>query len=130
MRECEALGRTPKTALRTSLATSLYAYSAMEGGTVLAMFGVCAGSMLEGKGVPWFLGRPEVLHYGRELVSIGPKIVASWLHEFAVMENHVSSENEAAKRLLRRWGATISDQPEMFGGLEFVPFRFERDSRE
>lgn len=130
-RECEAMGRTPKAALRMSLATSLHALTALDGnGKVLAMMGVCPASMLEGRGIPWFLGADEVLDYGRDLLSYGRGIIAAWHEDFPVMENLVASENVAAIRLLRKWGATIEEMPRTIGGLEFVPFRFERDSRD
>lgn len=130
VRECQAMGRSPKAALRISLATSLQAFTALaEDGKVLAMLGVCPGSMIEGRGVPWFLGAPEVLNYGRDLLRLGQQTIAAWHEDFAVLENLVSSENDAAIRLLKRWGATVGGAPQTFRGLEFVPFRFERDSR-
>lgn len=122
------MGRGPKTALRMSLATSLHALTALVDGKPAAMFGVSPLSMLEGKGVPWFLGTDEVLHHARELLTIGRRIVAWWHDDFAVMENIVSSENVAAIRLLKRWGADVGGKPATYGGLEFVPFRFEQQA--
>lgn len=125
------MGRSPKSALRISLATSSHAMTALNAeGKPIAMLGVCAGSMLESKGVPWFLGTDEVLRCGRDLLKVGRKTIAFWHEDFAVLENLVASENEAAVRLLKRWGAEVGGSPKTIGGLEFVPFRFERDSRE
>lgn len=125
------MGRSPKAALRISLATSLHAMTALnEDGKPVAMFGVCSGSLVEGNGVPWFLGTDEVLKCGRDLLTIGRKMIAWWHEDFPLMENLVSSENAPAIRLLKRWGAEIGTEPQTYRGLEFVPFRFERDSRD
>lgn len=124
-RECTALGRTPKDALRISLRTSLHALTALDDkGTVLAMFGVCALGMLSGRGTPWFLGRDEVFDYGRDLMSRGPKIIAWWHETFDLMENIVSRENVKAIALLRKWGAVIGDEVQTHRGTEFVKFAF------
>lgn len=128
-RECEALGRKPKDALRMSLRTSLHALTALdEDGKVLAMMGVCSEGLMTGKGVPWFLGSDETLLYGRDLMSRGPKIIRWWLEDFEVMKNIVSSENAMAIKLLRKWGAEVGGEPQMHRGLEFVPFVFRRSA--
>lgn len=108
-----------------SLRTSLHALTALDpDGKPLAMLGLSPVDMLAGRGSPWFLGSDSVFDHGRELLTMGPRIIA-WFHEtFPLMENMVSSENVRAIALLKRWGAEIVDQPKVVGGVEFVPFRF------
>lgn len=124
-RECEALGRAPKQALRTSLRTSVHALTALSPeGVPLAMMGVCSTGLLSGRGSPWFLGRDEVFDYGRDLMQRGPRIIAWWHETFEVMENIVSVENAKAVALLKRWGAAIGGETVTNRGVAFVPFRF------
>ena len=82
--ECEALGRSPKQALRLSLRPSLHALTALDpdDGRPLAMFGVVPLDLVNGVGVPWFLGRDEVFDYGRDLMARGPQIIADWQATF------------------------------------------------
>lgn len=124
-RECRALGRSPKDALRISLRTSLHALTALDpDGKPLAMFGVYATDLMAGVGSPWFLGRDEVFEYARDLLTLGPRIL-SWFHDtFDTMENIVSVENVKAIALLRKWGATIGADVVTHRGVEFVTFRF------
>jgi hypothetical protein len=127
-RECEALGKTPKGALRLSLRTAFEAWTALDpdDGRPLAMFGVTPHNLMLGTATPWFLGRDEVFDYGRDLMARGPAIIGSWLEVFSEMENIVSVENVRAIRLLRKWGAEFSNPISRHRGLEFVSFRFAR----
>lgn len=130
-RECEALGASPKQALRQSLRRSVEALTALDpdDGRPLAMMGVTTIGLVSGRGSVWFLGREEVYDYGRDLVARGPKIIAAWLELFESLENIVSADNVKAIRLLRRWGATFGSDPserQVHHGVEFVSFRFDR----
>lgn len=124
--ECEALGRTPKEALRSGLRCSLSAFTALEGGRPLAMLGVVPSALLGGKGTVWMLGVEDVFRHGRQLVAQGPGIIADWLGTFRELGNIISVENAAAIRLLERWGFAIGGRVEVHRGVEFVPFRIER----
>src|SRR4051812_26441715 len=98
-RECQAFGRSPKDALRLSLKTSFHALTALDpDGKSLAMFGVTPLDMLNGIGVPWFLGTDDVFNYGRDLMARGPRIIAWWHETFSEMNNLVSRENVKAIR--------------------------------
>jgi hypothetical protein len=127
-RECEALGKSPKQALRLSLRTAFRAITALDpdDGRPLAMFGVTPVSLMAGIGTPWFLGRDEVFDYGRDLMARGPGIIADWQRDFSLMENMVSVENTKAIALLRKWGAEVGGPTSVHGGVVFVPFRFAR----
>lgn len=121
------MGKEPKAALRISLTASLETFTALdEEGRPLAMFGVSAGCLMTGIGVPWFLGRDEVFLYGYDLMKRGPGIIAAWLTLFTTLENIISSENRKAQRLLEKWGAVVGGEPVVHRGLEFVPFSFTR----
>jgi hypothetical protein len=123
--ECQALGRTPKEALRLGLRMSLYTLSAIEDdGGVTAMFGLTAVSVLDGAARPWFLGTDRVFMHPRELLCTGRKILSWWKSEFPSLENIVAVNNHAAIRLLMHWGAVVGGEEEVHGGVRFVPFHF------
>lgn len=131
-RECEALGKSPKQALRLSLRTAFEALTALDPeGKPLAMFGVAPDNLMLGTAVPWFLGRDEVFDYARDLMARGPKIIGAWLTVFECLENIVSADNERAIRLLKHWGAELGHRAsERHRGVEFIPFRFTRAIQE
>lgn len=124
-RECWALGRTPKEALRIGLRTGLHAMTAIEdSGQPAAMWGLHVTSLVGGEATPWFLGTDRVFMHPRELLRIGSRIVAWWRSEYPYMRNIVSVENDRAIRLLRHWGAEIGETRELHRGVAFVPFAF------
>lgn len=128
--ECQALGRTPKAAVRWGLATSLSAYTAVGLNGPVAMIGVCAESMMEGKGTIWMLGTDDVFRSGRALLTYGPLLIDMWLERFQVLENIVSLDNAPAINLLQRLGFTIDiTDVRTHGGVEFIPFWIGRGDR-
>lgn len=124
--ECEALGRSPKEALRGGLRASLSAFTAMEGATPLAMLGVVPVDLLAGRGTIWMLGTERVFRHGRALLTLCPLVIGDWLGTFQTLDNIISTDNHRAIRLLKRLGFTISEKVETHGGVEFVGFRIER----
>lgn len=123
--ECEALGRTPKDALRNGLRCSLEAYTALVEGKPVAMLGVVPDSLLGGRATVWMLGTEEAYAQGRALVTYGPLMLDMWLGKFDELANIVSSGNERAIRLLRRWGFAFGG-PVTHRGVEFLPFALRR----
>lgn len=124
-RECEAMGRTPKQALRAGIARSVRAWTALVDERPEAMFGVVVESALGGLGTPWFLGTDEVYRHGRELLMWGPGIVER-LHDSRLrLSNLVSSENVRAIRLLQKWGFVVSPNEQEIGGVMFRQFEKE-----
>jgi hypothetical protein len=126
--ECAAFGRSPKSALRSSIRTSLEAWTAIGDDGPVAMLGVVATGLMTGSGVAWLLGSEDVFDCPRNLIVDGRRIIGSWLETFTALENLVAKDNDNAIRLLKRWGASIGDEVETHGGLEFVRFRFERSA--
>lgn len=125
--ECEALGRTPKDALRNGLRCSLQPLTALDDQRKPgAMMGVVPISMIEGEGRVWLLGTEAIYDHGRDLIAYGPWIIRHWLRTFRSLENIIAAENVRAIRLLRHWGFSFNDEPRMHGGVEFLPFRIER----
>lgn len=120
--ECEAMGRTPKGALRFALANSSKAWTAMVDGQPEAMFGVVVESALTGEAVPWFLGTDEVYRHGRELVMWGPGMVSRLCDSSRRLANLVSAGNTSAIRLLKRWGFVVSEEAVNVRGVDFLPF--------
>jgi len=125
--ECGVSGRSPKATLRLALRSSAWAVTALVDGEPHAMFGVTPISLIEDRGSPWFLGSDQVYRHGRELLEMGPRVIARMHAGFRRLENSVSVGNGQAVRLLRRWGFTIGAAPFVVGGVEFVRFWRESD---
>lgn len=119
--ECEAMGRTAKQALRTSLSTSSKAWTALVDDQPEAMFGVIIEDLLSGIATPWFLGTDEVYRHGRELLVWGPAFVSRMADSRNLLRNLVSSRNGRAIRMLTRWGFTVDHEEVIVRG---VPFRY------
>jgi hypothetical protein len=120
--ECEAMGRTPKQALRLALLSSEKAWTAVLDGKPEAMFGVVVESVLASEGTPWFLGTNEVYRHGRELLMWGPGLVERMCDSRRRLSNLVSSRNRRAIRLLGRWGFTVGEEEVIVRGIPFRPF--------
>lgn len=123
--ECEALGRSPKDALRMGLRCATAAHTALVDGRPVAMLGVNSLSAIEGRGTVWMLGTCEVFRHARELLTYGPAFLAMWMETYSRLENIVSVENTAAIRLLKRLGFTVGDDVKRVRGVEFVDFWIE-----
>jgi len=120
--ECQAMGRTPKQALRTGLYTSDDCVTALVDGVPEAMFGLVVESALGGCGTPWFLGTDEVYRNPRAMLSIGPQIIAGWRDSTPCLHNLVARENVRAIRMLRAWGFAVWEEVILTAGVEFVRF--------
>lgn len=125
--ECEALGRSPKDALRWGIATSLEAFTALRNGRPIAIIGIVPTSMINGRGTIWMLGTEEVFLSGKALLTYGPQLISRWLETFAVLENIISVDNSVALNLLQKLGFTVGIADwQRHGGVDFVPFWIER----
>jgi hypothetical protein len=126
-RECEALGRSPKDALRSGLRCSLSAFTGIADEIPLCMFGVVPMGLLgHSSGRVWFLARDGIERQARALLTVGRWAISEWLETFERLENEVSAENAWAIRLLKHWGFTVGDDVRMHGGVAFMPFHMER----
>lgn len=123
--ECEAFGRSPKAALRTALARSEIAWTALVDDRPEAMFGVVVESVLGRDGRPWFLGTDEVYRHGRELLMWGPALISRLHNSNLILSNLVSTRNSRAIRLLEHWGFTVASEEQEFGGEMFRAFKKE-----
>jgi ribosomal protein S18 acetylase RimI-like enzyme len=126
-RECEALGRSPKDALRNGLRCSLEAYTAIADGRPVAMLGVVADSLVGGSATVWMLGTEDVYRQGRTLLTLGPILFEMWLEQFDELSNIVAVDNRRAIRLLERWGFEFG-QTVSYGGVDFVRFARRRSA--
>lgn len=120
--ECEAMGRSGKAALRTGLAVSQAAWTALVDGRPEAVFGVVVDNAMTGEGTPWFLGTDEVYRQGRALLMWGPAFVARLHDSSRALSNLVSADNLPAIRLLARWGFVIEENTVEIGGMAFRRF--------
>ena len=120
--ECEALGRSPKQALRGALFTSSKAWTALVNGKPEAMFGVVVQSVLDNSAAPWFLGTEEVYRHGREMLMWGPGMISRLCDSRYRLSNLVSARNSRAIRLLKRWGFTVHEETVDVRGVPFLLF--------
>lgn len=123
-----ASGASPLSALEAGLACSTAAWTALEDGEAICMFGVGAPSLLSDQGAPWMLGTGRVERHGRRLVVEGRRYVGEMLALHPRLLNFVDERNAAAKRWLARLGFALGE-PEPFGvaSLPFRPFRMTAD---
>ena len=123
--ECEALGRTPKDALRMGLRTSVECVTALDGDDRPgAMFGLFVDSMIGSQATPWFLGTDAVFDHPREMLVVGRWFIARWQEQFTHLSNIVARPNGRAIRMLKHWGADIGDEVQVHRGVEFLPFQW------
>ena len=120
--ECEAFGMSPKQALRLSWRGSTFAMTAFVGDSPEAMFGVAPISAIEGRGSPWFLGTDVVARCARDLIELGPGLLAHMHGSFSTLENRVARDNRAAVRMLQRWGFKIGEDVTSVCGVPFLFF--------
>ena len=126
--ECEALGRSPKNALRWGIATSLEAFTALRDGFPIAIIGVVPTSLVNRRGTIWMLGTDDVFRSGKALLRYGPQLINRWLETFEVLENVISIDNAPALNLLQRLGFTLGAcDIQRHGGIDFIPFWIERE---
>ncbi len=120
--ECEAMGHSPKQALRDGLFNSQKVWTALVDGEPEAMFGLVVNSALTGEGVPWFLGTDEVYRHGKALLSWGPGFVSIIRDSSPRASNLVSADNFKAIRLLGKWGFIVHPELEYHSGIAFRRF--------
>jgi len=120
--ECRAMGREPKYALRAAFMTSEKAWTALVDGVPHAMFGVVVESLLDRIGTPWFLGTDEVYRHAREMIQWGPGILSRMGDSSRKLTNLVSSRNDRAIRLLRKWGFSVATDEVIVRGVAFQQF--------
>lgn len=125
--ECWAFGFTPKTALRTLVASATQAWTVKVDGRPEVMLGVNPYSLLEGVGTPWMLGTQAGFRHRRRLLEDGVWFVEQMHKNFARLENNVAARNRGAIRLLEKLGFDVGGEPQEIGGMQFLPFRRTRN---
>lgn len=120
--ECEAGGRSPKEALRLSLAGSVMAWTALVDRMPVAMWGVTPVNLLDGEGSPWMLGTDEARRYPKAFYVGGARSIPLMLRCFPRLRNHVAMGNKEAIRLLVKWGFDVGGPVDTRRGVDFVPF--------
>jgi hypothetical protein len=123
--ECAAFGHTPKQALRGALASSSIAFTAFADGRAEAMMGLVVTNALCGEGSPWMLGSEAIYDHPREMIRMGPRILALMADSTPSMSGLVGAGNARAIRLLRRWGFAVGDVSSARCGVSFVSFEKE-----
>lgn len=120
-RECEAMGHTPKNALRTGLLGSTMAWTVLIDGRPEAMLGATPINMLEGRGRPWLLLTDVGGKQHRALMRLGKIYTAAMHRHFSVLENWVAAENSRTIRWLSRLGFAVGSV-DVIRGVPMRPF--------
>lgn len=121
--ECWTLGVEPLHGLRESTRHSLVAWTALEAGQPIAMWGVTAAEMMGRVGCPWLLGGERLTAHRRQFVMESRARLAPMRALFPRMENHVLADYRAAVRWLEWLGFTL-DAPEPRGPFGALWRRF------
>lgn len=124
--ECEAMGHSPKQALRNGFLLSDRCWTAMVNGRPEAMFGAVTVSALDRRSTVWFLGTDEVYRHGRLLLSWGPHFLNAAVDSSWSCSNLVSSANGKAIRLLEAWDFTVEPEEHVVRGVPFRHFWMQR----
>lgn len=105
--EAEAMGSSPKDALRSGLIGSLCSWTVLIDGRPEAMFGVSPISLAEGKGRPWLLMTDAGARQHRALMRLGARYTEVFHRLFPVLENYVHAHNATSIRWLTRLGYAV-----------------------
>ena len=105
--ECQIMGHSAKTALRTGLLGSTIAWTVMIDGRPEAMMGATPINFMEGRGRPWLLMTDVAQKHAVTLVRLG-RIYTQALHRhYPILENWVHDDNTTAIRWLARLGYAV-----------------------
>ncbi len=128
-RELYMLSRLqPADAFALTVGLAVAAWTAIDDGRVVCVFGINRRSMLSSVGVPWLVGTDEVALHGREFARKSRGYFSLFERAFPQMENFVLEENAVTVRWLK-WLGFDMDEPER-GGFARAPFiRFSKGMR-
>ena len=115
--EVAAFGVTPDTALRESIARSLWAETYLVDGVPAAIVGLGRSALLGGHGVPWALTGPAVERHRRFLLRESRRQVARMRDEAPPLVNYVHAGHRRALRWLRWLGFTIEPARPLARGM-------------
>ena len=116
---------TPEQALRFSLQHAAEAWVGCHNGEPFCIFGVTAGSLLTGKGIPWMLGTTELKKHWRKFARESKHVVEAWMDRWEWLENWADSRNTVAIGWLGWLGFTIHPA-EPHGPFGVLFYRFEK----
>lgn len=118
--ECRALGSSPKDALRRAVKASVLAWTILEDGRPMGMFGVAPASLIDGIGSPWMLSASGIERCARDILKRGPRFISAMHDDFPRLENMIALQNRGAIRLIYALGFVLEGEVVQIGG---VPFR-------
>lgn len=122
--ELQALGMGPADGVVDSFEQSLRSWTLVCGGEPIAIWGVCADSVLDEIGTPWLLTACEVAGNRVRFARLSRGAVERMLEIFPKLENWVDARYIVCVRYLRWLGFTI--HPAVPYGPYGLPFhRFE-----
>ena len=122
VRECAAWGRSAYEGLLYSWSQAALAWTAVEAGEPIAVFGLGAWSLVEGHGFPWLLGSEAVTRRRRELVRLAPAYVAEMRRLCPRLENWVHRDNSASIGWLKRLGFAVEAEARNMAGEPMLRF--------
>lgn len=108
-------GKSPRDALKYSLAKSSVAWTGLINGRPEVMFGVGDINVLAGVGAPWLLGTDVIEDHAPAFLRGSVKWKNQLLLRYSTLRNFVDARNTASLRWLKWLGFTIFDPVEMRG---------------
>ena len=119
--ECQAMGHTPKQALRIGLMGSTIAWTVLIDGRPEAMMGATPLNFTTGRGRPWLLMTDVAAKKAISLVRLGRLYTEAMHRQFAMLENWIHADNETTIRYLARLGYAIGPV-DVIRGFPMRPF--------
>ncbi len=112
----------PEQALRHSLDDSILALTVENNGEVVAMFGICAESVLGENAAIWLLASDELEKIKIRFLKHSRQFIDLMLCYYPNLMNHVDSRNKESIAWLKFCGAKIHDAQPF--GIDQLPFHF------
>lgn len=113
----------PAPALELSLSFAVAAWTGLDDGKVICVFGINRRSPLSNVGVPWLVGTDLIYKRHREFARASRQYFDRFSLVFSQMENFVLAENRATVRWLKWLGFDIGEpEPAGFSRAPFIRF--------
>jgi hypothetical protein len=120
----------PTVVLRRGVQASNPCHAVVEGGAVLALFGVVPVARIPETGAVWLLASEDFAARSSFIVRSSKAWIARLHERYRVLTNYVDARNEVHLRWLRWCGFDFVRRIERFGamGLPFYEVRRERET--
>jgi hypothetical protein len=120
--ELAALGVTPQQTMEVGMRVSDWTATGLIDDVPVCMFGVAAGNVLAGIGVPWMVSTNAAARHEKTFLRRCRPVVDAMQDSYPTLANVASDENVVVKRWLRWLGFDFADSTSLIGGVAFRAF--------